>query len=57
MHQDLNVAVARVTGESLSVIRERGFSIADPFDVEYDPEPHRPMFFDWDTMSALEWPL
>jgi hypothetical protein len=53
---ELNEAVARVTGESVSLIRDHGFSIADPLDVNFDPEPRRPMTFDWDTMSASEWP-
>jgi hypothetical protein len=56
-HLELNQAIARVTGESLSLITDRGFSIADPLDVNFDPEPRRPMVFDWDTMCAAEWPL
>ncbi|MCY2987616.1 MAG: hypothetical protein NTY19_07095 [Planctomycetota bacterium] len=37
-HQ-LNTAVAVATGESPSVIRRCGFGIADPLDVNFDPEP------------------
>jgi hypothetical protein len=54
--QDLNEAVARATGENLTVIDQRGFQLADPLDVNYDPEPRRPLVFDWDSMSPVEWP-
>jgi hypothetical protein len=53
---ELNEAVAKITGESLAVINRRGFGIADPLDVHYDPERRRPLVFDWDTMSPVEWP-
>jgi hypothetical protein len=54
--QDLNEAVARATGENLTVIDQRGFQLADPLDVYYDPEPRWPLIFDWDSMSPVEWP-
>lgn len=54
---ELNEAVARATGESLAVVDARGFNIADPLDVHYDPEPRGPMFLDWDSMSPAEWPM
>jgi hypothetical protein len=54
--QDLNEAVARATGENLAVIDQRGFQLADPLDVNYDPEPRRPLVLDWDSMSPVEWP-
>jgi hypothetical protein len=53
---DLNVAVAQATGETLAVVDEFGFHLADPLDVHYDPEPRGPLTFDWDSMSAVEWP-
>ncbi|QDU98778.1 hypothetical protein [Lignipirellula cremea] len=37
--QDLDDAVCAVTGEDLREIRRRGFSIADPTEVNFDPEP------------------
>jgi hypothetical protein len=52
--QELEIAVAAATGETLATIRDLGFAIADPFDVNYDPEPRRPLVFDWDSMSAVE---
>jgi hypothetical protein len=52
--QELNEAVARKTGESLCVINERGFSMADPLDVNFDPEPRRPLMLDWDTMLPTD---
>jgi hypothetical protein len=45
-----------VSGENIGVIRNLGFCIADPFDVNFDPEPRRPFVFDWDSMSPSEWP-
>ena len=39
----LDRAVARATGEPISNVVRRGFSLADPIRVRYDPEPqHRP---------------
>jgi len=50
-HQ-LDTAVAVATGESPSVIRRRGFGIADPADVHFDPEPSDvpPQWLDWEQM-------
>jgi hypothetical protein len=54
--QDIDKAVASVTGESQLLIHDRGFCIADPFDVAYDPEPRRPLVLDWDSMRPASWP-
>ena len=56
--QQLDLAVARATGESLREIRSRGFSIADPSDVAFDPEPDNlpPKFIDWDELEGIEQP-
>ncbi len=35
----LNRAVAKVTGESVGTIGQMGFSVADPEQVCFDPEP------------------
>ena len=56
-HEELNEAVARATGETARCIRDIGFSIADPIDVHYDPEPHAPLTLDWDCMLPVAWPL
>ena len=49
----LNRAVARATGESLDTIQRRGFSIADPASVCYDPEPFDvPNIVDWDDVDT-----
>ena len=53
---DLNEAVARATGESVALVDHVGFQLADPLDVEYDPEPRGPLVLDWDRMQAAEWP-
>jgi len=51
--RDINSAVALTTGESLSEIRRRGFSIADPMEVRFDPEPDQlvPQMIDWDDVE------
>jgi hypothetical protein len=54
--QDIDEAVATATGESVSLIHDRGFGIADPLDVIYDPEPpRRPLVIDWDDMAPIPW--
>ena len=49
--QDLDNAVASATGEDLRAIRNRGFSLADPLEVDFDPEPdNQPaQTMDWDA--------
>lgn len=56
---DLNSAVALATGESRSEIRRRGFSIADPHEVRFDPEPDQliPQMIDWDDESQRNIPI
>jgi hypothetical protein len=43
-------SVSRAISETVREIRRRGFSIADPLDVGFDPEPCqlRPHIVDWD---------
>ena len=53
--KELDRAVAEATGEDIGFIRG-GFSIADPLEVIFDPEPRRPFVLDWDSMSAVELP-
>ena len=55
----LDRAVSAATGESLRTIRRRGFSIADPTEVAFDPEPSTPgsktrgpQIVDWDELAA-----
>ena len=49
----LNEMVAEATGEDLCVIQLRGFSIADPMYVNFDPEPEDlpSLIIDWDEMD------
>jgi hypothetical protein len=48
----LNRQVARVTGESNRTINSLGFSLADPLDVNFDPEPSDvAKFLDWDHVA------
>jgi hypothetical protein len=53
---ELDAAVAAATGESVATIHDRGFGIADPLEVAYDPEPRWPLVFDWDSRSPVDWP-
>jgi hypothetical protein len=54
--QEIDEAVASVTGERVEVIKSRGFSIADPFDVASDPESRSPMVLNSDSMSPADSP-
>ena len=50
----LERAVARATGEARREIRRLGFGLAEPFDVDFDPEPNElpPQVVDWDQLDA-----
>ncbi len=50
---ELEQAVATATGESVAEIRHLGFSLADPDDVDFDPEPvdRAPQVVDWDDLA------
>lgn len=52
-HRQLHRAVAVATGESLRDIRRRGFSPADPDEINFDPEPNDvpPQAVDWDLLE------
>jgi len=47
---ELHRSVARATGEDLREICRRGFSIVDPRNIDFDPEPDNqlPQMIDWD---------
>ena len=55
--KDIDQAVANVTGETIRLIHDIGFSIADPLDVCFDPETRLPLFLDWDSMMPEELPV
>jgi len=48
--RDLEMAISAATGEERSEIRRRGFSVVDPADVDFDPEPDNlpAQVIDWD---------
>ena len=50
---DLDRAVARVTGETVSTIKQLGFLLVDP-DGSCDPDSdeHGPHAIDWDELQA-----
>lgn len=51
--QQLDEAVALATGEDVRDVRHLGFSVADPADVMFDPEPYDrpPQVIDWDLVD------
>ncbi len=50
--REVNRAVAAATGETVSTIAELGFSIADPDEVAFDPDPDEVHYVDWDALQA-----
>ncbi len=55
---EVNRAVARATGESVETIGQMGFSIADPDQANFDPEPcefsvdPEAKIVDWDQLDV-----
>lgn len=54
VQNQLDRIVANVTGEDVREIQRRGFSLADPTDTNFDPEPdcRPPQIIDWDDLEA-----
>jgi hypothetical protein len=51
-HAQLTRAVAIATGESRRTIGRLGFSLADPLETRFDPEPSDVVkFLDWDEVA------
>jgi hypothetical protein len=50
-------SVAQATGELEALVDQLGFHLADPLDVNFDPEPRQAQTLDWDTMAPADWPL
>jgi len=49
---DLDRAVARATGETVSTIKQLGFLLADPTDVlDLDSDQTGPNVIDWDALE------
>ena len=55
----LNRLVAAATGESRRTVARLGFSLADPFLVQHDPEPYDELasYVDWDELDAQRYAL
>jgi len=53
--RDLERSVACATGEPEGAIRRRGFNLADPVDVHFDPEPSDlpRQWLDWDQVHGV----
>lgn len=50
---DLDRAVARATGETVSTIKRLGFLLAEPDDcLDPDSDEHGPYVIDWDEVEA-----
>jgi hypothetical protein len=54
--RDLDRAVADATGEYVSEIRRRGFSVLDSCADELDPDPRdaAPQIVDWDELERRQ---
>ena len=51
--EDLDRAVARVTGEAVSTIKRLGFLLVDPANsLDPDSDEHGPHVIDWDLLQA-----
>lgn len=52
--QELDRLVADATGEEVGEIRHLGFSVADPCDVYFDPEPNElpAQVIGWDSHES-----
>ena len=52
--RDLDREVAKHTGEDVTTIRRRGFSVIDLQDDDFDPEPdlRAPFVLDWDDLDG-----
>ena len=49
---DLDRAVARATGETVSTIKQLGFLLADPTDIlDLDSDQTGPNVIDWDALE------
>ncbi len=50
--RELDRHIASRTGEDVREIRRLGFSVADPFDTNFDPQPdYPPQMVDWDEID------
>jgi len=50
---DLDRAVARATGETISTIRQMGFLLVDPADtLDLEADEDGPNVIDWDELEA-----
>jgi len=51
---ELNRAVARATGETVTTIRDLGFSLADSEEAVHDPDSHDldAQVVDWDELDT-----
>ncbi|MEW4490909.1 hypothetical protein AB1L42_22700 [Thalassoglobus sp. JC818] len=51
--REIDDAVCVATGDTLCDVRRIGFSIADPLEVNFDPEPDDlpPNIIDWDQLE------
>jgi hypothetical protein len=54
--RELNRAISRVTGESVSEIARRGFQPLTHGGTEGDPVDVPPQVLDWDEVQAIEVP-
>jgi hypothetical protein len=54
---EIDREVAEATGESLSDVRHRGFSLWEPLATNSEMEPRPPLVLDWDSGHPRLWPM
>ena len=46
---EINNAVSKALGEDVSEINQRGFSLVDPMQDDFESEQFAPQVYDWDA--------
>ena len=51
---EINRAVAKVLGEALDVVRQRGFDLVEHHFIDSDFDTHDPSTIDWDATDGRD---
>ena len=51
---EINRAVAKVLGEALDVVRQRGFDLVEHHLIDSDFDTHQPSTIDWDATDSRD---
>ena len=49
---EINRAVAKVLGEAIEVVRQRGFDLVEPHHIDSDFDTQDPSTIDWDATDS-----